>query len=180
MNINRKRKKDEIKKVLLTREQIQEKVKELAEKISSDYKNKELTIIGVLKGSIIFFSDLARCLKVDCSFDFISVSSYKKTKSTGVVRLLSDLREDPVGKNLLLVDEIVDTGYTLNYLHKNLKTRQPASVRTCVLLDKSGLRKVPVKIDYKGFVVPNSFLVGYGLDYKEKYRNLPYIGILKC
>jgi hypoxanthine phosphoribosyltransferase len=165
-------------KIIITEQEISSKVNSLAEQISHDYANRKLTIVPVLKGSVIFFADLVRRLKVDCSFDFISVASYRKTKSSGAVRLLMDLRDDPVNKNILLVDEIVDTGHTLNYLQKNLKTRKPASLKTCVLLDKPALRQVPVKIDYRGFEVPDKFLIGYGLDYEEKYRNLPYVAVL--
>jgi hypoxanthine phosphoribosyltransferase len=166
-------------KVLLTQDQIKKKVKLLAKKISVDYKGKELMIIPVLKGSILFFSDLIRCLDIDCEVDFLSVSSYKGMKSSGSARLLMDLRQNPAGRHLLLVEDIVDTGCTLDYLCRNLKNRGSLSVKTCVLLDKPVLRKVKVKIDYKGFTVPNKFVIGYGLDYKEKYRNLPYIGIFK-
>ena len=165
--------------VLLTQNEIRQKVKLIARRISRDYKGKELMIVPVLKGSILFFSDLIRCLDIDCRVDFLSVSSYKGMKSSGKARLLMDLRQNPAGKHILLVEDIVDSGCTLDYLCRNLKSRGPLSVKTCVLLDKPVLRKVPVKIDYKGFTVPDKFVVGYGLDYKEKYRNLPYIGILK-
>ncbi|MCB4791791.1 MAG: hypoxanthine phosphoribosyltransferase [Elusimicrobia bacterium] len=165
--------------VLLTAAQIKKRVKLLAKEISRDYKGAKLTVVPILKGSILFFSDLLRNLKVDCVIDFISVSSYKADRSKGIVRLLMDLRQSPQNKHILIVEDIVDTGYTLDYLCKNLKQRRPLSVRTCVLLDKPSLRKVPVKIDYKGFKVPDKFVVGYGLDYKEKYRNLPFIGILR-
>lgn len=169
----------DITDVLLTAPQIQEKVRELAEKISGDYAHTELTIVAVLKGSIFFCTDLARHLSVPCSFEFISVSSYTGAAPSGVVRLLMDLKESPEGKHVLLVEEIVDTGATLHYLQKNLLTRKPASLRTCVLLDKPAPRKVPVSVDYTGFTVPDKFLVGYGLDYNEAYRNLPYIGVLR-
>lgn len=166
-------------KVLLTAKQIKKRVKLLAERISKDYKGRQLTVVPVLKGSILFFSDLLRQLKVDCEVDFLSVSSYKAAKSKGVVRLLMDLRESPEKKHILIVEDIVDTGLTLDYLIKNIKARRPLSVKTCVLLDKPVLRKTHVKVDYTGFKVPDEFVVGYGLDYKEKYRNLPFIGILK-
>jgi hypoxanthine phosphoribosyltransferase len=166
-------------KVLLTDKQIQQRVDFLAKKISKDYKNKKLVVIAVLKGSIIFVSDLLRNLTVDCTLDFVSVASYKGRKSSGTVRLLMDLRENPQNKHLLIVDEIVDSGHTLGYLTSYLKAKKPASIRTCALIDKHNARKVPVKADYYGFKIPNKFVVGYGLDYNEKYRNLPYIGILK-
>ena len=170
--------KNHTEKILLTEKQIRHRVKSLAASISKDYADKELTLVGVLKGSVIFFADLLRHLSVDCSIDFVSISSYKGTASSGVVRILTDLRESPVGKNLLLVEDIVDSGFTLDYLRKNLLTRKPASVRTCVLLDKTDARKRPVEVDYRGFVIPEKFVVGYGLDYEEKYRGLPYIGVL--
>jgi hypoxanthine phosphoribosyltransferase len=172
-------KKKQTNEILFTEQQIQERVKALAETISRDYEGKELTLVAVLKGSVIFFSDLLRYLDIECSVDFISVASYKGTESTGVVRLLTDLSEDPVGKNLLIIEDIIDSGYTLEYLHRNLLTREPASVRTCVLLDKPDARKVNVTIDYVGFSIPNEFVVGYGLDFNGEYRGLPYIGVLK-
>jgi hypoxanthine phosphoribosyltransferase len=165
--------------VLITARRLQNRVQALARAISRDYEGKDLTLVAVLKGSVIFLSDLLRSLSINCSIDFISVSSYKGTRSSGVVRLITDLRKDPVGKHLLLVEDIVDTGTTLAYLQQNLLTRQPASVRTCVLLDKYSARKVPVDIHYRGFVIPDRFVVGYGLDHNEAYRGLPYIGVMR-
>ena len=128
----------------------------------------------------MFLSDLLRNLKIQCTIDFVAISSYNgSTESTGVVRQLLDLRENPVDKDLLIVEDIVDTGITLNYLKKNLLTRNPRSLKICVLLDKKERRKEHIKIDYTGFVIPDKFVVGYGLDYQEKYRNLPYIGVIK-
>ena len=166
-------------KVLLSAAKIRSRVKLLAEKISADYKGKEVMVVPVLKGSVIFFSDLVRRLKIHCGVDFISVSSYKGSRSTGAVKFLADLREDPAGKNILLVEDIVDSGATLSYLKKNLLQRKAAGVKICVLLDKVSARKVPVKIDYAGFVIPDKFVVGYGLDYNENFRGLPYIGVLE-
>ena len=166
-------------RVLISEARISRKVKSLADKISGDYAGKELTIVSVLKGSVIFFSDLVRRLKIHCGVDFISVSSYKGSRSTGAVKFLADLREDPTGKNILLVEDIVDSGATLSYLKKNLLQRKAAGVKICVLLDKVSARKVPVKIDYAGFVIPDKFVVGYGLDYNENFRGLPYIGVLE-
>jgi hypoxanthine phosphoribosyltransferase len=169
----------EIKKVLITEEQIRTKVAELAGRISSDYKGKSPILISVLKGSIVFLSDLIRHLNIRCCIDFVAVSSYgRDTKSSGVVRQLLDLRESPVGQDLLIVEDIVDTGMTLNYLRNNLLTRHPKSLKICVLLDKKGSRKMEVPLDYVGFEIPNEFVVGYGLDYKEIYRDLPYVGVL--
>jgi hypoxanthine phosphoribosyltransferase len=167
-------------KVLISAGRIKRKVKALADKISRDYKGKELTIVSVLKGSVIFFSDLIRRLKLNCSVDFIAVSSYQGISSFGRARFLADLKEDPAGKNILLVEGIVDSGFTLNYLKKNLIDRKAAAVRICALLDKKAARKIPVKVDYRGFVIPDEFVVGYGLDYNEQYRGLPYIGVLKA
>jgi len=166
-------------KILLTPGRIQRRVRGLADTISRDYAGKKLTLVAVLKGSVIFFADLVRHLTINCSVDFISVASYEGSRSRGVVRLLTDLRDSPAGKDLLLVEDIVDSGYTLAYLQKNLSTRQPASLKTCVLLDKVAARKIPVKIDYRAFAIPDEFVVGYGLDYREEYRGLPYIGVLR-
>ena len=169
-----------IVEVLLTEEQIKKRVKELAEEISNDYQDKEPVLVSILKGSFMFLSDLLRNLKIQCTIDFVAISSYNgSTESTGVVRQLLDLRENPVDKDLLIVEDIVDTGITLNYLKKNLLTRNPRSLKICVLLDKKERRKDHIKIDYTGFVIPDKFVVGYGLDYQEKYRNLPYIGVIK-
>jgi hypoxanthine phosphoribosyltransferase len=167
-------------KILIPEEKIKQKVAELAKKISDDYKNKgKLLIVGILKGSAIFLSDLVRQLELDCEIDFISVRSYDGKDSTGVVQLIMDLYDNPVGKNILIVEDIVDTGRTLKFLKQNLLTREAKSVKICALLNKIGRRKAKVKIDYKGFDVPNKFIVGYGLDYNEKYRNLPHIAVLE-
>lgn len=172
--------KKNIAKIMFTEEQIKKRVKELAEQISNDYMNKEPVLVSILKGSFMFLSDLLRNLKIQCTVDFVAISSYNSsTESTGVVRQLLDLRENPVGKDLLIIEDIVDTGFTLNYLKNNLLTRNPKSLKICVLLDKRERRKEPIKIDYTGFVIPDEFVVGYGLDYQEKYRNLPYIGVIK-
>ncbi len=167
-------------KILITEEKIKQKVAELAKKISDDYKNKgKLLIVGILKGSAMFLSDLVRQLELDCEIDFISVRSYDGKDSTGVVQLIMDLYDNPVKKNILIVEDIVDTGRTLKFLKQNLLTREAKSVKICALLNKIGRRKTKVKIDYKGFDVPNKFIVGYGLDYNEKYRNLPHIAVLE-
>lgn len=167
-------------KCLIPEEKIKQRVTELAKKISNDYRGKDkLLIVGILKGSTIFLSDLIRQLDIDCEVDFISVRSYDGKNSSGVVQLIMDLYDNPVGKNILIVEDIVDTGRTLKFLKENLLSRKAKSVKICVLLNKIGRRKARVKIDYKGFDVPNKFIVGYGLDYNEKYRNLPYIGILE-
>jgi hypoxanthine phosphoribosyltransferase len=162
----------------ISADRIKHKVKSLADKISKDYTGKEVLIVPVLKGSVVFFSDLIRRLSINCGVDFVSVSSYKGTKSTGKIKFLMGLRESPKGKNILLVEDIIDSGNTLAYLKKNLLAGKASSVRVCVLLDKKTARKTVVKVNYKGFTIPDKFVVGYGLDYNEKYRGLPYIGIL--
>lgn len=170
----------DIEEILLSPSQIKAGVKKLAAQISRDYKNRNLILVSILKGSVIFLSDLIRLLKVPCSVDFMSVASYGiDSGSSGVVRVIMDLRENPEGKDLLLVEDILDTGLTIKYLLKNLKTRRTRSIRVCALLDKPENRKVEVEADYVAFKIPNKFVVGYGLDYAEKYRHLPYIGTLK-
>ncbi len=168
-----------IKKVLVSEEQIRARVKELGEQISRDYANKNPVLIGILKGSVFFLSDLMRALSIDCCIDFMSLASYSGEKSNGIVRLLLDLRETIEGRDVIIVEDIVDTGLTLSYLENILKTRNPRSLEICSLLDKPECRKISVKAKYVGFTIPNEFVVGYGLDLNEKYRNLPYIGVLK-
>ncbi len=176
----KKSKNSDIERILLDPADIARGVKRLARNISRDYTKRNLVLIGVLKGSVVFLSDLIRLLTIPCSVDFMSVASYGKgVKSSGVVRLIMDLRESPEGKDILLVEDILDTGLTLQYLKENLRTRNPRSLKVCTLLDKPDNRRVDVKADYSGFRIPNEFVVGYGLDYAEKYRNLPYLGVLK-
>lgn len=168
-----------ISEILIEPERLQARIAELAEKISSDYHGRTLSLIGVLKGSVLFLSDLLKGLKLDAHVDFMMVSSYSGQKSTGVVRTILDLKESIEGRDVLVVEDIVDSGLTVDYLLKNLKTRRPRSVEICTLLDKPSCRSVKVPIRYKGFDIPDKFVVGYGLDYNELYRNLPYIGVLK-
>lgn len=176
----RKRPHTDIDRVLLDSTDIARGVRRLAREISRDYAKKNLVLVGVLKGSVVFLSDLIRSLTIPCSVDFMSVASYGKgAKSSGVVRVIMDLRESPEGKDVLLVEDILDTGLTLRYLKENLRTRNPRSLRICALLDKPENRTVDAKADYVGFRIPNEFVVGYGLDYAERYRNLPYLGVLK-
>ena len=170
---------DDIQRVLLSEQDLRRRVKALGEEISRDYAGQKLILVSVLKGSVVFLADLIRVLREPCSVDFMAVSSYAGTKSSGVVRMTMDLRENPAGKNLLLVEDVVDTGLTLNYLIDSLKARRVGSLKVCALLDKPDCRRVPVSVDYVGFTLPNEFVVGYGLDYQEKYRGLPYIGVLK-
>ena len=170
----------DIKEILLTQEQLAAKVKELGDQISKDYQGKEILMIGILRGAVIFMADLARAVKVPVALDFMAVSSYgQSTSSSGIVRILKDLDEEVQGKHLLIVEDIIDSGLTLKYLLENLKSRNPASIKICTLLNKPERRKAEVPVEYNGFTIPDNFVVGYGLDYAEKYRNLPFIGILK-
>ncbi len=171
---------NDIKKVLYSVEDIDKMVSSLGAAISEDYKDKNLLMVSVLKGSVVFMSDLMRKVTIPCEIDFMAVSSYgNKTKSSGTVRILKDLDRDIQGYDLLLVEDILDSGKTLNYLIEMLYARNPASIRICTLFDKPERREVDIFPDYKGGSVPDEFIVGYGLDYAEKYRNLPYVGVLK-
>lgn len=166
--------------VLLEEEAIQKRVEELGRQITRDYEGKELVLVGILKGAVVFFSDLIRHVELPMSMDFMAISSYgNATKSAGVVRILKDLDKDIVGKHIIIVEDIVDSGLTLSFLKDNLVSRGAASLHICALLDKPERRKVDIKADYQGFTIPDAFVVGYGLDYAERYRNLPYIGVLK-
>jgi len=165
--------------VLLSQERLLERVREMGAAIARDYAGKPLTVVGVLKGSFIFLADLVRAIDLPISVDFIGISSYQGTKSSGVVQITSDLTRPIEGQHVLLVEDIVDTGLTMKYLLENLATRRPASVRICALLEKPARAKVQVPIDYKGFVIDDVFVVGYGLDWDGKLRNLPFVGIPK-
>ncbi len=169
-----------IKEVLLSEEAIASKVKELGRKISEDYKDKDLIMVGILKGAVIFMSDLARSVSIPVTLDFMAVSSYgKSSDSTGEVRIIKDLDFSVENKDILIIEDIIDSGYTLAYLTDNLRKRGARSVKVCTLLDKPERRKVDVKVDYLGFAIPDEFVVGYGLDYAEIGRNLPYVAALK-
>ena len=166
--------------VLLSEEEVDRRINEIGKQISKDYAGKEVHLICVLKGGSFFLCELAKRINVPVSLDFMSVSSYgKDTKSSGVVKIVKDLDESIKGKNVLVIEDIVDSGRTLSYLMELLKDRDPASLRLCTLLDKPERRVVDVKVDYTGFQVPDEFVVGYGLDYDQLYRNLPYIGVVK-
>ena len=166
--------------VLISQEEIRKRVKEMALEISRDYADKDLLMIGILKGSFVFLADLLRSLEGDAAVDFMGTVSYGvSTESSGEVRITKDLEQSVSGRHVLLVEDIVDTGLTLRYLLDTLKTRQPASLKVCALLDKPARRRTRVNLDYYGFIIPNVFVVGYGLDYGEKYRGLPYVGVLK-
>ena len=170
---------NDIQSVLISEEDLKAKVKEIGAKISEDYKGKEPIFVGVLKGCFVFMSDLVRSVSINCSMDFMAVSSYSGTKTTGAVKINKDLSEDICGKDVIIVEDILDSGITLNYLKNYLMVRRPASIRIVTLMDKPSRRKADVYADYSCFEVPDAFVVGYGLDYNEKYRNLPYVGILK-
>ncbi len=171
---------DDFKEILFTEEEILTKVKEMAAKISEDYKDGNLVVVGVLKGSVVFTSDLLKYITVPCVLDFMAVSSYGlSSESSGIVKIIKDLDYDIEGKDLLIVEDIVDTGTTLKYLLEYLKARKAKSVAIASLLSKPARRKTEIDIKYLGFSVPDEFIVGYGIDYAEGYRNTPYIGILK-
>lgn len=172
--------KKDIEKVLITEEQIRDKVKEMAEEMGACYQGQEVVLVCILKGSVTFFSDLVRVLPFPVIYDFMCVSSYGSgAVSGGSVRILKDLTVDITGKHVLIVEDILDTGNTLHALFKQLHARQPASLRLCCFLDKPSRRTKPVYADFSGFAIPDEFVVGYGLDYDEKYRQLPYVGVLK-
>lgn len=171
---------DDILEILLSEEEIHAKVRELGAQITKDYAGKTPFFLGVLKGCYVFMADLTRCIDLPCSMDFMAVSSYGGgTSTTGAVRITKDLSRDIEGKDVIIVEDILDSGVTLSYLKTYLANRKPASIRIVTLLDKPARRRADIKADYCGFAVPDEFVVGYGLDYAEAYRNLPYIGILK-
>ena len=168
-----------IKRILIPAEDLTARVTELGRQIRADYAGRTPVLVGVLKGAVVFLADLMRAIEAPCECDFIAVSSYgASTRSSGVVELTKDLSMPIDGREVLIVEDIVDTGRTLTYLLRNLETRQPASVRVCVLLDKEARREVPVSLDYVGFTIPDEFVVGYGLDYAGLYRNLTYVAVL--
>lgn len=170
----------EIEKILISKEELKNNARELGKRISSDYEGKELVLIGVLKGGVVFFSDLIREITIPIDIDFISVSSYgNSTKSSGVVRIIKDTDIDVTGKHLLIVEDLVDTGLTLHYLKNLFKARGPKDVKICTALDKPSRRKVEIEIEYRGITIPDKFVVGYGLDYGGKYRNLADVCVLK-
>ena len=171
---------NDIQEVLFSEEQLKTRVAEIARQIEADYAGKEIMLISVLRGSFIFMADLCRAIQLPCTLDFMSVSSYGKgTTSSGQVQITKDLSEDITGRHVIVVEDILDSGNTLSYLLKILENRRPASIRLCTLLDKPDRRVKPVEVHYTGFSIPDAFVVGYGLDYAERYRNLPYIGVLK-
>src|SRR5438128_3623410 len=171
---------DDIAEILVTEEEIRTKIVELGEQITRDYQGKNLQLLGILKGAVPFIGDLARAIQLPLEIDYMAISSYgNTTQSSGVVRILKDLESPLQNKHVLIVEDIVDSGLTLHYLMDVLRQRKPLSLRVCTLLDKGRERIKSVELDYIGFSIPNQFVVGYGLDYAQRYRNLPYVGILK-
>ncbi len=165
---------------LIDETKLQARIRELGAEITKDYQGKNLTILGILKGSVYFVTDLSRAIDLPLQLEFLGVSSYQGgTETTGEVRITTDVSKPMAGKELLIVEDIVDTGLTMKFLFENLKARQPASIRVCTLLEKPSRARTHVALDYKGFVIDDVFVVGYGLDYAEKYRNLPFIGRVK-
>ncbi|MGI6498583.1 MAG: hypoxanthine phosphoribosyltransferase [Oscillospiraceae bacterium] len=170
----------DIQQILFSPEEIAARIHEIAREINRDYAGRAPLLVSVLRGSFVFMADLVRQITLPCTIDFMAVSSYRnKSSSSGAVQITKDLSDDIVGKDLIVVEDILDSGNTLHYLMNTLSARNPASIQLCTLLDKPDRRKVPVKVHYRGFEIPDEFVVGYGLDYAERYRNLPYIGILK-
>ena len=171
----------DIQEILLTEEQIQNRIKELGVILTEEYADKNPIIVGVLKGVVVFYADMIREIKVPCQMDFMCVSSYQGTNSTGRTMISKDLSSDIYGRHVLILEDIFDTGNSLEFICNHLKNKNPASLKICTLLDKPERRKPGVKVqcDWVGFTIPNAFVVGYGLDYNEHYRNLPYVGILK-
>ena len=165
--------------VLIDEERLQARIRELGRELSEDYAGRELLLVGVLKGAVFFMADLMRSLTVPCEIDFMAISSYgAATDSSGVVRILKDLDINIEGRDVLVVEDIIDSGLTLSYLMRNLEAREPASLEICSLLTKPERREIEVPVRYVGFEIPNAFVIGYGLDFAERYRNLPYVGIL--
>ena len=170
---------EDIAKVLIREEDIRKRIKELGEEISRDYHGKKPVLVTVLRGAIIFLCDLMREISIPVTLDFLSISSYPGPTHTGIVRILKDLDENIENQHVILIEDIIDTGLTLNYILRTLKERKPTDVRVCTLLDKRARRIVDIPIEYRGFEIPDEFVVGYGMDYNQHYRNLPFIGVLK-
>jgi hypoxanthine phosphoribosyltransferase len=168
-----------VTETLIDRDALQRRIAELGEEVSSDYAGRDLLLVGVLKGAVFFMADLMRHLTIPCEIDFMAISSYgASTDSSGVVRILKDLDINIEGRDVLVVEDIIDSGLTLSYLMRNLEAREPASLEICALLTKPERREIEVPVRYVGFEIPNRFVIGYGLDFAERYRNLPYVGVL--
>lgn len=171
---------DSLKEILFSEQQIKEKVKELGDQISTDYQGRNPLFVGILKGVFIFMADLLRAVKINCEVDFMAISNYNhQIRSQGVVRIVKDLDLPIQGRHVVFVEDVIDTGLTINYLLRNLKERSPASLEVCTIFNKPAHRLVEIPIKYKGFDLPDRFVVGYGLDHSEKYRNMPFIGLLE-
>ncbi len=171
----------DLEEVLIRQDELAARIAELGEQITQDYAGQELLMVGILKGAIMFLVDLSRAVRLPLTIDFMAISSYgASTKSSGVVRIIKDLDQSVDGKHVLVVEDIVDTGLTLKYILRNLAARRPASVKVCGLLVKDKERPINIEVDYAGFHIPDRFVVGYGLDYAEIYRNLPYVGVLRA
>jgi len=171
---------NDIEKTLVSKEELDAKVQELADKIAADYADKNPVFLGILKGSFVFMADLMRKINIYCDIDFMAVSSYgNRSTTSGAVKINKDLSQDIEGRHVVIIEDILDSGVTLSYLKSYLMNRNPASISICTLLDKPARRKADIKADYFGFDIPDEFVVGYGLDYAERYRNLPFIGVLK-
>ena len=171
----------DIQEILLTEEQIQQRIRELGEILTAEYADKNPVVVGVMKGVVVFYADMIRQIKVPCQMEFMWISSYEGTASTGNMIVKRDISSDIKGRHVLILEDIFDTGHSLDFTYKHLMAKEPASLKVCTLLDKPSRRKpgITVEADYVGFEVPNAFVVGYGLDFNEHYRNLPYVGILK-
>ena len=171
---------EDIDRIVIGEQELQDKLQELGEQITEDYAGRELLLIGVLKGAFVLMADLSRHIRLPLEVDFMAVASYgAATKTSGVVRILKDLDHDLEGRDVLLIEDIIDSGLTINYLLKNLRGRRPASLEVCALLKKTGIQRVPLDVKYVGFEIPPDFVVGYGLDFAERFRNLPYVGVLR-
>ena len=172
---------NDIQEILLTEEQIKARIRELGEELTREYADKDPVVVGVLKGVVIFFADMVRKINIPCEIDFMCLSSYQGTSSTGNMIVKNDMTVDVKGRHVLILEDIYDTGSSLNYTYKHVLSKEPASVKICTLLDKPERRKPGINLvpDYVGFTIPNVFVVGYGLDFNEHYRNLPYVGVLK-
>lgn len=172
---------EDMKEILITEEQLKQRIKDLGDILTREYADKDPVIIGVLKGVVVFYADMVRQIRVPCEIDFMSISSYEGTESTGRAKIRMDVNTDITGRHVLILEDIFDTGNSLDATCRYLMEKKPASLKICTLLDKPSRRnpKVTLKPDYVGFTIPNAFVVGYGLDYNEKYRNLPFVGILK-
>jgi len=170
-----------IQRILLTEEQIQTRIRELGEILTAEYADKDPVIVGVLKGVVVFYADMIRHIKVPCQMDFMWISSYSGTNSTGTMQVRRDVSADIKGRHVLILEDIFDTGNSLDFTYKHLLSKEPASLKICTLLDKPERRRegITLQADYTGFTIPNEFVVGYGLDFNEHYRNLPYVGVLK-